>query len=502
MFFYKIYILNEPRTVNMYYSNKKEVVMKNDLKQMGLFTIGPFLSKILSFILLPLISYFVSLSDYGQYTLFTVLLLYFQTFITLTTEQYYLRAYSSDSAINLRKVLFILFTVNALVMLVCVFLLRLVAWINFSEMLLYVIALLVAYFTMIQDLYSRTFRSNNMGSYYSLSTVIVQVANFVFCIIFVLLMKNVLGLMLGQLFSIIFGTIVTRIIVKNKISVLEEKHVLRLKNIKEILNRSILYSLPLLPGVFLWVIQTSIGRIFLANNNLLLGVYGVGFKFSSITNIFVTSFIVFWEPKIFQLFDAKISDETYINTVKTYRNLYSLLIETIIIGLIIFDPIIMVFMEKSYRSAMYILPLMVLSNYINGYNYFEGFGPQLSEKTHKTIIPLIISVSINIGILFLFGKNNLLIVALSANIGLIVQLVLNARVSNKLVPKINYFNSIIRIILYNCITCMFYINHNYLVVVFLGITVYLVMNLKVIIKYSNAIVSYFKKSRKHNSTIS
>lgn len=467
--------------------------MKNDLKQMGLFTVGPFLSKILSFILLPVISYFISLSDYGQYTLFTVLLLYFQTFVTLTTEQYYLRVYSKDNAINLRIVLFLLFMVDTIILFGLILFMFIMGKFDFNQLVLYSLALFVSYFTMIQDLYSRTFRSNNMGNYYSLSTVIAQVVNFVSGIVFVLCMKNVLGLMLGQLFSIIVGTIIIKRIVKNKVTVLEKKHKLYFYEVKKILKNAIYYSLPLLPGVFLWVIQTSIGRIFLSGNSQLLGIYGVGFKFASITNIFVTSFIIFWEPKIFHLFDLKSSDNKYVELVSKYRNLYSLLIETIIVGLIVFDPVIMIFMEKSYRSAMYILPVMVLSNYINGYNYFEGFGPQLTGKTHKTIFPLVISVFANVLVLFFYGRDNILIVALAANIGLLIQLVLDAHISNKIVPKMRYINSVVRVILYNCVTMFFFISHDYLYTVVLAIIVYIIMNLKIIVEYKREIISYFTK---------
>ena len=466
----------------------EKLIMKNDLKQMGLFTIGPFLSKILSFVLLPVVSYFVSLSDYGQYTLFTVLLLYFQSFITLATEQYYLRVYSSENAINMRKVLFILFMLTTSILLVIIFILYMIGIFKFSQFMLFVIALLVSYFTMIQDIYGRTFRSRNMGKYYSLSTIIVQVANFIFCILFVLLLKNVLGLMLGQLISMIIGTIIIRLIVKKRISILEIDHKLHLIDIKRILTNAILYSLPLLPSVFLWILQTSIGRISLAGDSLLLGIYGVGFKLSSITNLFVTSFIIFWEPKIFHLFDSKSSDVEYINLVKKYRNLYSLLIETIIVGLIIFNPIIMTFMEKSYRAAMYILPIMVLSNYINGYNYFEGFGPQLTEKTHKTILPLVISLLVNILLIFFFGKNNIFIVALSANIGLLIQLILAANISNKITPKINYFDSVIRITLYSFITAFFYLSHNYVYTVILAVMVLIIVNFKIIMEYGKNII--------------
>lgn len=462
--------------------------MKNDLKQMGLFAIGPFFSKALSFILLPIISYYVSLADYGEYTLFTVFLLYFQTFVTLTTEQFYLRVYTSKSAVNIRRVLFSLFFSTTFIcfsVLTCFFL---IGFISYERFIVFVMALFVSYFTMVQDIYCRTFRARNLGKFYSLSTVITQVANFLFCIFLVFLMRNIFALMLGQLVSMIIGALAVRSIVKNKISVLEDFSTLSSKKFIYILKKALNYSLPLLPGVFLWVVQTSIGRIFLSGDETLLGIFGVGFKLSSITNLFVTSFLIFWEPKIFNLYDKRNSDIEYLNFLNKYRALYSFMIELAILLLIVFNPVIMMFMSKDYQAAMYIFPIMSLSSYINGFNYFEGFGPQLTGKTNKTIIPLVFSLFVNVILLFLFGKDNILIVAIAANVGLIVQLVLDAQISNKIVPKIGYFNTIIRILLYNFVGCFFYLTHYYKITVLLTFFTFVLLNLKGFINLKNIIL--------------
>lgn len=464
--------------------------MKNELKQMGLFTVGPFLSKILSFLLLPIISYFVSLTDYGQYTIFTMLLLYFQTYITMSTEQYFLRAYELHSAKKLRKVLLLLFLVNEFTILfVCVLVSLLFSQLS-GQIYIWIFASLVSYFTVVQDLYSRVFRSQNLGNYYSLSVAIMQIANFFGSLFTVILMKNVLGLILGQLIGVIIGTVATRAIAYKTVFLSEDSYNFKInKTIFVTLKGALKYSLPLLPGVFLWIVQTSIGRLFLSDNSQLLGIYGVGFKFSAITNLFVSSFLVYWEPKIFKIFDQKKNDDEYISQVKIFRQLYSIIIETIIAGLIIVLPIISYTMSKEYKQAMFILPLMALTNYINGFNYFEGFGPQLTGKTHKTIIPLVISVSVNILLLIVFGKNNIIAVVVATNVSFLIQLILNSLISLKMVPKIEISSTMIRIILYNIAMVLYALYQNYLMIVILTLLILFLMNYKSLKYYFNKILA-------------
>lgn len=459
--------------------------MKNDLKQLMLYTLGPFSSKILPFILLPIVSYFVSLTDYGKFTAFTVSLMYFQTFITLSTEQYYLRVYKTENPYTLRKTLSVLFLSNTIFITLFMMFLYYIGVIDVQRLILFLIAIYVSFFTMLQDIFSRAFRANNLGGYYSISVVATQIMNFLFTLIFVLIFRNIYSLMVGQLFGCVVSTFVTGHIAKKQVFQFEDHmtSTFNLKTFKNTLKKAVRYSLPLLPGVFLWVLQVSIGRIFLANNARLLGTYGVAFKFSSITNLFVTSFLIFWEPKLYQLFDERVTDEDYVNQVKLYRSIYSVAIESVILGLVVANPIIMMFMDDSYRGAMFVLPVMALSNYINGYNYFEGFGPQLTGDTSKTIFPLLVSVIVNFLIIISIGKNNLLIVVLATNVGLLIQVIFDAFISNRIVPKVSFLGSIVRIGIYNIVMALYYWNHNYWLNVSLSIVVFIGLNFKYIKKF-------------------
>lgn len=464
--------------------------MGKNLKQLLYYTIGPFFAKILAFLLLPIISYFVTVKDYGEYTYFTVLLLYFTPMITLSTEQYFLRVYSDKNGRQLRKTMIKLYISLMILIELIVSLLFVFNVFNYENYLIYLIAIATAFFTGVQELYIRTFRSRNLGEYYSIVVIVGQIFGFLVNLILVLLMKSVLGLILGQLLSVMIVCCIAFIIQKYRVTPKEDKPT---KENRIRLKKILFYSIPLLPGIFLWVIQSSIGRVFLTNNSLMLGIYGVGFKFASITNLFVMSFLIFWEPNLYHFFDHYNDSKTYLDKISEYKELYNVVIEFIILCVVIANPIIMLTMASGYRSVMYVLPVMILNNYINGYSYFAGMGPQLTGKTNKTILPLIISVVMNIGMLILFKNNNVLTVNVAANSGIFILLVLNVLVTNRIIKyNVNINLDLVKIVLYNIFATLFYFNHNYYMIVVEFFLIYLLFNIKSIMRYHQFILGFIK----------
>ncbi|MFH4180898.1 hypothetical protein WDA55_22855, partial [Acinetobacter baumannii] len=64
-----------------------------------------------------------------------------------------------------------------------------------------------------------------------------------------------------------------------------------------------------------------------------LGVFSVGLKFASITILFVNSFLVFWEPKLYNYYDKYKGDIEFENIVRKYKNFYGIFMQLVISGL-------------------------------------------------------------------------------------------------------------------------------------------------------------------------
>lgn len=121
-------------------------------------------------------------------------------------------------------------------------------------------------------------------------------------------------------------------------------------------------------------------------------------------------------------------------------------------------------LSTSYRGALYIIPLMILPIYIHGFNYFSGFGSQLTRKTTYSLYPLVVSITINLILNLLFvNKLGLIGVILFSNTGILILLICNTLISNKLMTrniKINY--DLFKILANNVIAVYFFITHNFL----------------------------------------
>lgn len=476
------------------------IFMNNEIKQLIFYTIGPFFSKMLSFILLPIVSYFISVKDYGAYTFFLLLISYFQPLITLSTEQFYLRDYKAESAITLRKFLFNLFSIILFIGIFLSILLGSFKIISNFYMIMSILAFIVAYFTAVQDLYIRSLRFHNMGGKYSLITAVTQCAVFVSTLIIVLIFKSVWGLIYGQLIGITVSLIYTKITLKNQMSVLEGQK--NIGSFHEVLKRSLVYSIPLFPGVFLWVIQNTIGRVVISDDSYLLGIYGIGFKFATITNLFITSFILYWEPKIYQIYDGyekgKIKSKDYINYVNKYKSVYSVIIELLMFLLILIIPVLMLTMQKNYRIAGYLLPIMILNSYIHGYDYFAGFGPQLTGRTIFTIFPLAMSLLLNLILVTIGNYDMLLKVNIAANASMLVLLMCNKFISDKVTINVGLNLDIVKIILYNIVAVLFYFTHSYILGVLGFFLILIIFNFSTFIQYFKLIESKFLEKRRSN----
>lgn len=171
----------------------------------------------------------------------------------------------------------------------------------------------------------------------------------------------------------------------------------------------------------------------------------------------------FWEPKLYQFFDKYEDTIDFKQASQKYKNIYSLMIELIIVMLFIFNPLLIQILSSSYQNALYIIPLMIFQNYIHGYNYFCGYGPQLTGKTKKTILPFVISVIVNFLFNLIFIKKlGIISVLIGSNLGFMTLLLLNYSISNKLVKNnIRLGSEIIRIVCYNFIAVFYYYSKSY-----------------------------------------
>lgn len=456
--------------------------------------VGPFIARSFSFISVPVFSYYLTLNEYGTYNLFTILLMYFVPLITLGTEQFYLRDYNKENGYLIRKVILYIFITLFIVLL---FLLMGYQYFTGNNSLFNVnyyylyLALVISFFNAIQDIYIRTIRYYGFGELYSKILFITQFLTFIVSTILVMIYKNVFSLIISSLFTSIISLLITNIALKVKIRGVEEQPLLIEDDQKKIIIMSALkFSLPLLPGIFLWVLQSTIDRFFISNFLSMrdLGLFSVGFKFASIIALFTTSFLIFWEPKLYIFYDEHKNSIKFKSIVEEYKNIYKIFVNTVILGILLLLPLGIKLMNQSYQSSLYIIPLMLYSNFIHGFNYFSGMGPQLKKKTLISIVPLVCALLVNIIFNLIFiSKLGILAVLLSTNISFLILLSTNYFITKRIinmVPSIlsDWLNIFIQVL----VSTFYFINRNFyvfLLLIFFLYTIDIFINRKSILRY-------------------
>ncbi|MGG1071848.1 oligosaccharide flippase family protein [Priestia megaterium] len=454
------------------------------IKQILYFMVGPFISRLFTFISLPVFSYYLTLEEFGLYNLFTMLLMYFVPLTTLGTEQYYLRNYSREGGYHNRTALFTMYVSLSIVYFVAFFIFLIFSGgkiISGIPSYYILIAIAVSILNSLQDIYIRTIRFYGLGEVYSRILFISQLFLFVLSISLVSIFENVFALLIAMLISAIFNLIINVTYFRKNIEKLEERNLaVTFNNIIKVIKEALKFSLPLLPSIFLWVLQSSVDRVFISKflDNDALGLFSVGFKFASIVSLFVTSFLIFWEPKLYILYDKYGDSREFKKNVQKYKNFYSLFLNTILVVAFLLLPLGIKVMATDYRASLYIIPLMLFSNYIHGFSYFSGMGPQLRKITILSLFPLLISVVTNLILnLLLIKKLGLLGVILATNISFLVLLIINYLITKRLVKSVpNIIGELFKISLLIVVTIYFYVTHSY-TLSSLGIIIIYVINL-------------------------
>lgn len=479
-------------------------MLSKGIKQILFFMVGPFISRIFTFISLPIFSYFLTLKEFGTYNLFAILLMYFTPMITLGTEQFYLRNYTKKTGYQTRRAIFGMYIILFLITFFSCYLYYIFSGnnvINGMPFYYLLIAVTISLFNALQDIYIRTIRFHGLGESYSKLLFINQFFLFALSTILIAIYQNVLSLLLATLISSMFNYFHSILIFNKKIKNIEQKvQRISLQLVKKTLTQALKFSLPLLPAIFLWVFQSTVDRFFIVKylNNEALGVFSIGFKFASIISMFVTSFLIFWEPKLYIAYDDHGDSKAFKAVVEKYKNFYGLFINTVILGMFIFLPFAIKVMSPEYQVALYIIPLMLFSNYIHGYSYFSGMGPQLRKKTVVSLIPLLVASLINIVLnALLIEKLNLLGVLTATNISFFSLLIINYVITKRMVKMVpSIVGDCGLILLFIGITTYFFVTKDYIIssiAMFLVYCIDLIRNKNKLKEYFNITIRLVSK---------
>lgn len=377
-------------------------MLKDLLKEGGLYTLASVLTSALSLLLIPLYTAYFSPSEFGILDIIAVYGGFFTAFVSLQLGQGLTR-YVSDGSIDLTEkkifastaisftvIIYLLF--GALVFFADTFFINIISSdVKIPENLfdLAILTVMLNGIFYIQGLYFRSIRKTKQ---FTLLSFIHALSNILLTLLFVIgLDYGLIGVYYAAIIVAPVLLFVQMFLLRNEIKPLIGKRQLRLL---------LRFSIPLVPaGLSYWLLNYT-DRIFINEylDSAQLGIYGTGAKFSSVVTLIITGFSMAIGPILYEKHHLESSRAELARIAKLYFSLGTF--GVLIISVFSYETLV-VFTNEQYYGAAVIMPVLYMSVLFSG---VMMFAPGLNLNNRTIIIALVVVSSslLNIGLNYLF----------------------------------------------------------------------------------------------------
>ncbi|MCF1627483.1 lipopolysaccharide biosynthesis protein [Tetragenococcus koreensis] len=365
------------------------------------FAIGNLGSKIISVIMVPLYTYFLTTNEYGQVDLVTTAISLFLPLASLAVGQAVIRFAVSRSEKNDRKEIFSnAIAVAAVASLIIILFYPLLRYFHFFDGILIYFTLLLI-FQLFGDILSQFTRGIGKVKEFAingiLTTLVIAGLNLYFLIY---LHLGIDGYLLSMIIAAVVSNIYLFIVTKGF-----SYFSLQALN-KELLKVMLRYSIPLIPNSIMWWLINGSTRYFIllfvgASAN---GLFAVANKIPSVLSIATTIFSQAWQLSAFEENDSK--DKSIFYT-KVFKNYYIILFLFSSLLLIINKQLVTYTVSAGFKDSWKLVPFLLLAAIYKSFSGYLGTTYTAAMETKgvftTTIYGAIVSVAANFVLLPLFG---------------------------------------------------------------------------------------------------
>lgn len=455
------------------------MVKKNSLTRVTLiYGAGDIVSKIFSFLLVFILTFYLSKEVIGEYDLIISTIFLLTPLLGLQLSDATLRWLLEDqSTENITKVYSNVFSI----VLINLILFTVLYWITIQ--FLKVSNITIIYFLIlirtIQPLFQITARGLSLNSTYVVSGITYSFFYVLFTLIGVIFFNlGLVGILLGTFISSCFAIFYLLIKMKhyryfslNKIDLNFAKDLLR-------------YSLPLLPNSLSWWAITSANRFLIlyflgvsAN-----GLFAISYKIPTIILMLTNFFYMAWQEKAIMLFNKNGSEIYFSSVLKKYLNLlFSSAFILISLNKIIIEKIV----ALEFFEAWKYIPLLIIATIFQSLSSFFGVGYIVTKETKKAFSTSIFGGITTVFIsLFLIPQIGLYGAALGIMLGYIVMFILRlSQTSKYLLIKfpMNHFFLLSTILILIILLSLSSINYIIIFNIIISITLFFIINKEMII---------------------
>jgi O-antigen/teichoic acid export membrane protein len=355
---------------------------KNLVINLILFTLNTVATKLITFLLVPLYTYYLSLSEFGITDMSTAVIALITPLATLSLSSATLR-YTIEDPVHQDSYFSLGFWMTTFSCLVVTALTPILDLSVFGGLgnykLLFIFSYVVNAF---QLFFSDASRALDQVKVIPIASVISGISTGGLAFLFISVMKLgiegyfyslIIGGMLGVIAFMYFGHLLAHLIQIPRSTIFAK------------LRPMLIYSLPMIPNALFWWIGISINRFFITGmlGIAASGIFAAANKIPTILNLACGIFQQAWTLSSFQEFrHSNISG--YFTTI--LRIFHAGIIEIASAVLVLSPWLASLLLQKDFLSSASLIPMLILAIYFNTLNAFYGTVYTASMKTKMLFI--------------------------------------------------------------------------------------------------------------------
>jgi O-antigen/teichoic acid export membrane protein len=416
---------------------------KQFMKNLFGFSIGPIVAAILSFITVPVTTYFVSPDDFGKAAMYTMGYTISSMFIFLGLDQAFVREYNEHKNKNnlfWNSLIFPLLFSFLLAFIYIVFY-KPISLLMFDSVEKYIIIILALSlpFAILDRFNLLVLRMEEKAKTYSLFNILNKLLTLIILIPYLIFIdKSFKGIINATFINLIIICIIESYFVKHIWKV-------NFKFDKELLIKLFKYGIPLVPATLIGWFLSSMDRIALRQWSTFneIGIYSAAFKIVAVLGIIQQAFCTFWAPTALRWHKEKISNDKYVQVSDTILAVMVMVFSFIVL----FKDIIIRLLSSNYISAAKSVPFLLFFPIMYTVSETTTLGISFSRKTYYNIvISLVAAVSNYVGNYLLVPRFGAVGASISTGISYIIFFWMRTLISRRL-----WFKFDIKLYLYNTI---------------------------------------------------
>lgn len=358
-------------------------------KDTGLFTISSFGSKILIFLLTPLYTSILTTQEYGVADLINTTILFLYPVLTLAIADATLR-YALDKAYDKNEVFVISTVFTLLSSAVLIILKPLICLIDPAMETFWAIFVINYFLFNVHNYFSNFVKGLGKTTLFAIQGLIHTITIIASNILFLIVLKTGLK---GYLYSILIGYTIPILIMFFCAKLY--KYGLPFRINTKLLKDMLKYSIPMVPTILAWAINTSIDKYMIIWMHGLgpSGVYSVAHKIPTIVTTILTIFIQAWQISAITNHGSK--DES-----QFYSMIYKCLDFVSVVGcmlvLLICKQMARVLFAKDFYVAWKCVPMLVIAAMFSSHSGFLAAAYRAEKKTKSLFVSVMVGAIVNI----------------------------------------------------------------------------------------------------------